>query len=352
MTTGRSHLLRNRIYRILYVPVLIIYGFTTAFGAQELSSRIQGPVLGFAGDRATETIWPILGVPGASILGHPLQLEVDIRNAVISARQNLAIAVRREDGQSILIRLDTNWLEITELAGVSAAPDSVAVSPLGTAAAFFNQSSGIVQVVRGLPENPEIFHEFDARVISGSASQMAISDDGSCVLMIFEDGDESALWILNSAGALWRFGAVHPSSIQFLAKRHDAIVADTAGHEIFVLKDLGETAIPIPLTSFDEEFGSLPLIAASEDGLIVVMTQAKSGRTTVIDVQTGTQTILQCQCEQGGLFRLRENALFQLNDVSERPLVLLDASSTEPRIILIPSDPVLLNSNPPNGEEQ
>jgi hypothetical protein len=82
------------------------------------------------------------------------------------------------------------------------------------------------------------------------------------------------------------------------------------------------------------------------------MAQAKSGRTTVIDVQTGTQTILQCECDQGGLFRLKENALFQLNQVSERPLMLLDASSTEPRFILIPSDPVLLNSNPPDGEEQ
>jgi hypothetical protein len=135
---------------------------------------------------------------------------MDIRNTVMSPRQNLAIAVRREDGQPILIRLDTNWLAITELVGILTAPASIAVSPLGTAAAFYNRSSGIVQVVRGLPENPEIFQEFDARVIPGWASQIAISDDGSCVLMIFEDGDDSALWILNSAGALWRFGAVLP----------------------------------------------------------------------------------------------------------------------------------------------
>jgi DNA-binding beta-propeller fold protein YncE len=260
--------------------------------------------------------------------------------------------VRREDGQPILIRLDTNWLAVTELGGILTAPASIAVSPLGTTAAFYNPSSGIVQVVRGLPENPEVFREFDARVIPGWASQIAISDDGSCVLMIFKDSDESALWILNSAGALWRFGAVDPSSVQFFARGHDAILADTAGHEIFVLKDVDETAILIPLISFEEEFGSLPVIAASEDGLIVVMAQARSGRTTVIDVQTGTQTVLQCECDQSGLFRMRENALFQLNEVSERPLMLLDASSTEPRIILIPTDPVLLNSNPPDGEEQ
>src|SRR5262249_3616130 len=88
-----------------------------AFGQDDRPS-ISGPVLGYVADATGATIQPIIGVLGASVVGRPLVLESEIRNAVISPKQNFALATRSESGEVVLIRLGVDSVTMTSLEAI------------------------------------------------------------------------------------------------------------------------------------------------------------------------------------------------------------------------------------------
>ena len=61
-----------------------LVGLLSAAGIVAAQSSIEGPILGFIPDNDGTLIWPIIGVPGASILADPIKFNADVRGAVIS----------------------------------------------------------------------------------------------------------------------------------------------------------------------------------------------------------------------------------------------------------------------------
>jgi hypothetical protein len=55
-------------------PVIEIRSLSTSGAAAETSEGIQGPVLGYVFESATQSLLPILGIAGSSHLGSPIQL--------------------------------------------------------------------------------------------------------------------------------------------------------------------------------------------------------------------------------------------------------------------------------------
>jgi hypothetical protein len=111
----------------LVVLVILSGAFAGRLGAQ--SSWINGPVLGFVAERSGSFVRPILGIPGASILGEPLELGSEVRIVAISPRQDYAIAVRTEDKQFVLIPFRSATTEMIPVFGTSAEDSLVAISP-------------------------------------------------------------------------------------------------------------------------------------------------------------------------------------------------------------------------------
>src|SRR5215471_4217885 len=139
---------------LLKCSVLVIVSFgIAAFGQDQ--STINGPVLGYVEDPDGASIQPIQGVLGASVVGEPLVFDSEIRNAVISPKQNYALAVRTESGEAVLIRLGSDAVSVESLGGVRAGANLIAVSPSGKAAALFGPD-GTLQSVRQLPDAPEL----------------------------------------------------------------------------------------------------------------------------------------------------------------------------------------------------
>src|SRR5215813_7222341 len=102
---------------LLSWSVLVIACFGTASFGQD-QSAISGPILGFIEDPNGASIQPIRGVLGASVLGQPLVLGSEIRNAVISPKQDYALAVRTDSGEVVLIPLSSDPLRSDSLSGV------------------------------------------------------------------------------------------------------------------------------------------------------------------------------------------------------------------------------------------
>src|SRR6266480_1379354 len=90
----------RKIVTIQNIGILVLIA-PLALGAAP--QFIGGPVLGLISDSGGTAIRPVIGIPGASMLGKPLELEVEIQGAIISQKQDYAIASRATDGQAILI---------------------------------------------------------------------------------------------------------------------------------------------------------------------------------------------------------------------------------------------------------
>jgi hypothetical protein len=322
-----------------------------AFG-QDAPLSISGPVLGFVADANGTTIQPIIGVLGASVVGQPLAMDSEIRNAVISPKQNLALATRGDNAEVVLIRLGADSVTMTYLDAGRTGADLIAISPSGTAAAAYTHSNKIVRFITRLAQAPETAFEFDASDIAGRLQRMAISDDGALALLNFTSDEDSTLWVVNSTGSRWVLPAQHPSAASFLGARHDAIIADDAAQEVFIIRGIDQDASRISVASFGDGFDAITDVAPSPDGLQIFITSRKSETVTVVDLQASLSKALPCHCVATGLHPLRGTSVFRLSDPSDGTVAVLDASSSEPRIILVPVMPAGTASNSGGIQQQ
>src|SRR5262249_18120654 len=157
-------------------------------------------------DSSGTAILPIIGIPGAALLASRLEFGADIHNAVISPKQDYALAVRSDDGSIVIATLRTDPPTLISVAGTRSNPSVLAISPAGGSAAVYDSVSGSLQIVGHLPESPEVMQEFDLSGMPGTASAVALSDDGAVAVVSFTvDDGRNDLWVIAATGS-WRVG--------------------------------------------------------------------------------------------------------------------------------------------------
>src|SRR5581483_4409199 len=130
-------------------------------------------------DGTARALRPILGLPGASLLGNPVGFGFDATAAFIAPRQDAAFAVS-SDGSFHLFRLDAGNVTEQSFNGIGSTPDRVVFSPSGTAAALY--AGGSIAVVKGLPASPVIAGGVDLSP-GTNLDSLAVSDDGAVLLV-------------------------------------------------------------------------------------------------------------------------------------------------------------------------
>jgi hypothetical protein len=186
----KNHLLIHRVSRILVL---------TAAGAAFLAAqqgRLAGPLAGYVFDRQSQALRPILGIPGASTMGDPINIGFAVADAYVAPRQDAAVVVST-DGSLHIFRLDAGVATEHQVAGLAGTPQRVAFSPSGTAAALY--AAGQLQVILGLPGAPALAATFPITLAGAAASSggpgqphprgtpaasLAISDDGAYLLTV------------------------------------------------------------------------------------------------------------------------------------------------------------------------
>jgi hypothetical protein len=336
--------LRNWIWS---VPAILCLGMAAL--AQDPPASINGPVLGFVADSNGSAIKPIRGVLGAAVVDQPQVLgsSPEIINAFISPKQDYALANLSQTGETVLIRPALDSMPMSPLNAVHIGANVIAISPSGTAAAFYGRDR-IVQVLGGLPDSPQIVFEFDASDLPGHLRSSAVADDGTLALLNFAAPDGSTLWAISVSGSRWVLPAQRPSAVSFLSSRHDVVVADDAAQEVFQLSNIDQEAGRLSIASFGEGFNGFSGVTTSNDGLRVFISSKKSETVTIVDLETGVSSVLACNCRTTGFHPLKGTSVYRLSDPTEGPVAVLDASG-EPRIIILP---VAAPSAPPLEEAQ
>jgi hypothetical protein len=326
---------------------LIVSLLSSSAAGQSGGATLGGPSLGFITDEKGSTIWPLLGILDAAIPGRPLELSHEIVKTTFSPRQNYALAVVAVNAQPVLVRLDVSDPQLFAIPGARFNPSQIVISPTGSAAALYDRGSKVLQLLAGLPDAPRLAYEYDTSLL-GDVQNIAVSDDASLAL-VSTGIERRSLWFLDTKGSALPVNAMQPSQMTFIAERHDAIIADDGTQEVFLLQSMDQNPVRLPGIVSRGEIRQFAAIAASADGRMMFAAQQGSEDVLVMDLQAGRTAVVPCHCKPTVLSPLKGTSVFRLNGLAGGPLTVLDASSPNPRTLIIPINTAALN---PPGKGQ
>jgi hypothetical protein len=327
---------------------------------------LNGPSLGLMFDSGSAVIRPILGIPGAATLGMPLDAGFAVGQAVVAPGGDFALAVAKADFHLAVVRASGGVVQ--NLAPVmGGAPDVIEFSPRGRSAVLYYRASGRLLVLAGLRDQTPRTALANTSSLRAAASHLAVSEDGTSLLLSVPEGDAAALYVLPvsfpaepsaapngdspaatasarnlqaaasaGSGFATRVGSFQSvSGLRFAASGSDALVADGAASAAYLIQDPSGSAHITMLGSARDGL-SQPLAIEAMDAGPVLVANAGTGRLTML-YRDGTPAVsIACGCAPVVLQRLAGNAVYRLTEPSKGPMWLLDAGGHELRIVAVP----------------
>jgi hypothetical protein len=283
--------------------------------------RIESPVIGHIFDSKAGAIRSITGIPGSSQMTDALPFDgTQFHNVWIAPGRNYGLAARA-DGK--LYRIDVPARSVTEIGAT--APEHVWWSPSGTSAAL-QYSSGEVRVILHLETKSETGLQV---LLTGDATDVAISDDGSVLLAIIARENARTL-IAFTAGGVQRSlltGLGLKNALFFFGSRK-AVVSDDAEGKIFMLRESGDLSL---LADVDEASA----LAIAQDNSRVFVASRQRRNITTINISDGSRAVDDCLCVPGVLNRLQAD-VFGVTVNSNGPLWLFNAAAPGRRFTFVP----------------
>jgi hypothetical protein len=294
------------------------------------------PVAGYVLDSRTGTVRPIIGLPGASLLGSPITLPFVAGQLQVCAQKDFALAIESNSNQLWMVRgLRGGNSNATPMAGSQA--DTIQLNASGTAALLYSQASSSVQFLTGLPDQPSISSPVSFAGTAGTMAAMALSSDGSTAVIGFSDPAAGGIYLL-TAGASSPIPittAVQPLAMALFNGDRDLLVADAGADQVFLVRSLQSSM-------------ARQLLLSAADGLQRPVAVRMTGHRNIFVADAGTNALFQMDLENGSLAgqlqmsgtpsRIEALALpnvFALTEVSTGQLLLLDASQ-QPTILFVP----------------
>lgn len=310
------------------LPIVALVSLAAVLEAQPQGS-INGPVAGYVFDKTARALRPVLGLPGASLIGSPIRWRYRVDQAFVAPQLDSAVGVTPE-GAFRLFRMRDGIATEMAIGGLAPAgsPYSVAFSPSGHSVALYGGNR--VQVVSGLPDAPVLGGSIDLTA-AGVPSALAVSDDASTVLIsvnssirLFESYADMGKLIDTAPGAL----------VAFAAGGHDAAVADS-GAGVLTFHDLAGAGASQVVAPPDENGAAFSALAFSADGKALFLASAAAQAVTQLDLSAGSRNRMACDCSPTVLARMGN--VFRITELAGDPLWLLDSPEGAPRVVFVPA---------------
>lgn len=322
-------------YRILAMVVALLLP-ASGVGAAQLSGSLSGPVLGYLFDRNAGKLRALRGILGSATVGTLVESDFTVSQVlVLDATHVIASADARPELLALNLSTPTDAVPIP---GVAANPSRAAASSRGTAAAFYYSGAHQVRIVTGLPEEPR---DAGFLEVEQPLTQLAVSDDGGLLVYAVVEGEGQAVygWTALAGSARFLTSAVSVSGLA-LTSNGDALVTDRRTNEVFAIWNAAFGAVRRLLAGAPEGVSDPVGVAVSSRNRIYV---ANAGSSTVMVLDSDGHFLKsqKCSCNLSGIHLLRDS-VFRLTDGITRTLYLLDARTTEERIVFVPppQDPI------------
>jgi hypothetical protein len=318
--------MRNMRKHFIPIAILAVAGIASA-----QTGSFNGPVAGYVFDSAAHSLRPVLGIPGASTVGAPVNAGYSFSAAYVAPRQDSFFGVAA-DGSTHWFVIVAGAVSENAIDGEVASPERIVFSPSGSAAALY--TNGAAQIVTGLPGAPVVSATIplsapDPRHPRRVAPALAVSDDGAYLLVALG----------NSIQLASKNGVVRPviqtgadAVVAFAPGGHDAAVA-ARGNSAMLIRDVPGASSQQILAADGPAFNVPVGIAFSTDGKRVFVASASQQSVASFDL-AGNRADLSCDCTPSELIPM--GAALRLNELSAEPLWLVD-SSASPRVVFVPA---------------
>jgi hypothetical protein len=305
---------------------------SSAFSLSAQGGNVGMPVLGFTFDSSQGTIRALRGIPGAALVDDPLDTGFPIASAAISPGRDYALAVSSADRQLRLVSLQNPAAPIP-ISGVTDPAERIVFSPSGRSALLYRRS-GPAQVLTGLPDNLSV-RDLSLPDLDGGSAALAISDDGMLAAISAGREETDAVWLAAPDGTPRQLPLSAATALAFREGAHDLLSVSAQG-DVYLVRSLDSTAEYRLVYSGDPGISGSFAVRFSTNGTQAYAASHR-GRLTVIDLNGGSATALDCGCHPEGLEPLALQNVFRLTSVSTSPVMLLDASTAGARVWFVPS---------------
>ena len=278
---------------------------------------MSGYTLGFVFDARTSALRPLLGIPGAAMLGKPLDAGIGITRAIVSPQQNYALAVTASG--SMIVRLSPlrDIPSVSALAANIEATDVIALSPNGSRVAIYSAQENSIRIATGLPDAAGWSRARSTSGIPGQLRLLAVSNDGAALVAAFSsDGADSLLRMDADGAAPVIMTSSHISGLRFAGDSRDLLVTDDVDDTVYLARDVSGSPSPVLLAGAAEGIAGPIAAEFSVDKRLVIVLNGRAGNIVSLDPAGGDRSVFACACVATGLSRLNGNAVFRLNDPS------------------------------------
>ena len=247
-----------------------------ALAAPAQDTRLSGPVSGFVFHSPTQSIRPIVGVPGSAYLGTELAQGFDAASVAPLGRFALATL----GGKLYLLRgLGSGQTEPAPIEGSIDAVDRFAWSPDGASAAVYSGDSRQAQILRNLDsaQPPDVESALDLSSTDGPVTALAF--DGKRLL-----AGAGGVYLADSSGVKLLLRTSNPAALAL--GNGDLFVAYQAGNQVWMIRDYAGEATPMLFA--DERAGlSGPVgLRISGNGRSLAVASAGSRSVDALDIST------------------------------------------------------------------
>jgi hypothetical protein len=310
------------------------------------AQQVRQQALGFVFDSGSSRMRPLWGVPGASTVGDPVDLGGDVSSSAVSPKQDFIVFLGGATRSAQIWMHDAQT--VSGIPGIPAGATQVVLSPEGGSAAFYYPDTQQVHVVSGLPSAPVASLDADVSVLMNPLQSLAVSDDGALLLAseTFVSGNAApSVVVFPAGGVAARIGlSGSASAIAFLSNSHDVLLSSST-EAVLVRNAAAQTSrIILPAVA-----NSAVGIISSTDGTRGFFANAQSGSVSIVSLTSvgAPPSIASCGCTPTGIARTAAPLIYRLTEDSGTPVSLLDVSSNQPRLLVIPpaAPPVLTPGN-------
>jgi hypothetical protein len=270
-----------------FIFSISLSGLSTAAFAQ-----VGGPLLGYVPEGAA--IRSMYGLPAAGAIGGLVNTGHNFSQITISPQQNFAIATDASSGEVMIVKFGSTAAAI---AGATANPNMLAISPSGTSAALWFPALNHLQIVTGLPDSPSVA-TIDASFLNASPSSIAITDDGQWAVGIFSAGvyafgpSAQVIPLQTDPGII---------ALAFFHNSHNLALATAA--RATLITGVGAANQPSVLYDYSAQSLSPRAMAISFDNQQAVIADS-TGKLVNLKVPTSSANIVDCGCSPTGVYPL------------------------------------------------
>jgi hypothetical protein len=298
-----------------------------AGSAPVVSAVSNGPQLGYLWNSADQTLRPVLGVPGSSLLGESVTAAGLYSNGAASARSAIAL-LQSADGSVRSMALPSGSAQL--IAGASFSGNAqIVFSPSGTSALLFSPGAASLLLITSLGTTPQAQTlaapaALLSAAVSDTAQVAAVSGSGPITVALLT-GNRGTLSTLSGFGGLG-----------FLPGGDDLLLADNATSVVTVIRH--SSTAPAPQTFTAGSIQGPVGVSASLDGRWAVVANGADPSVVRLDLSGANAPLrIACACQPALLAPLRGNAVFSLMPLGATPNWIADASATTPRTVFIPA---------------